>query len=125
MIKECSVIISAGLCFGPSVLDDACLCCRPVGTSRIMGCVRTPAQAFIVMTPTCTSWFLIRMESTASGPPVSKAAHVRPTLTRSFFIFFYFRFFLPISVKLLILLDRYITLAYIDACIVAMSRQSR
>lgn len=77
VIEECSVIISVGLCYGPSVLDDCCLCCRPVGTSRTTGCVRTPARASCATTPTCTSLYPTRMESTTSGPPVSRAAHVR------------------------------------------------
>lgn len=77
VLEECSVIISVGLCYGPSTLDDCCLCCRPVGTSRTMGCARTPARALCAMTPTCTSSYPTRMESTTSELLVWRAAHVR------------------------------------------------
>lgn len=89
MIEECSVIISVGLCYGPSVLDDCCLCCRPVGTSRTTGCVRTPARASCATTPTCTSWYPTHTESTTSGPPVSRAAHVRTAISGENFSHFF------------------------------------
>lgn len=57
--------------------DDCCLCCRPVGTSRTTGCVRTPARASCATTPTFTSSYPTRTESTTLGPRVSRAARVR------------------------------------------------
>lgn len=77
VIQECSVIITVGLCYGPSVLKDCCLCCRHVGTSRTTGCARTRAQVLCATTPTFTNSCPILMESTASGPRVSKPVHVR------------------------------------------------
>lgn len=74
--EECNVIISEGLCYGPNVLDDCCLCCRPVGTSRTTGCAKTPARASCVTTLTFTSSYPTHLENTASGPLVSRAAHV-------------------------------------------------
>lgn len=57
--------------------DDCCLCCRPVGTSRMRGCVRTPARASCATIPTCTSSCPTRTENTTSGPLASRVAHVR------------------------------------------------
>lgn len=113
MIEECSVIISVRLCYGPSILDDCCLCCRPVGTSRMTGCVRTPARASCATTPTCTSWYPTHMESTTLGPPVSRAAHVRMTINREtnppFFTFS------SQSFAFTLLLDIYILLPYVKS----------
>lgn len=83
VIEECGVIITVGLCYGPSVLKD-CLCCRHVGTSRTTGCVRTRAQVLCATTPTFTNSYPILMESTTLGPPVSKPVHVRSSLKKYF-----------------------------------------
>lgn len=77
VIQECSVIITVGLCYGPSVLKDCCLCCRHVGISRTTGCARTHAQVLCATTPTFTNSYPILMESTTSEPRVSKPVHVR------------------------------------------------
>lgn len=77
VIQECSVIITVGLCYGPSVLKDCCLCCRHVGISRTTGCARTRAQVLCATTPTFTNSYPILMESTTSEPRVSKPVHVR------------------------------------------------
>lgn len=77
VIQECSVIITVGLCYGPSVLKDCCLCCRHVGTSRTTGCARTRAQVLCATTPTFTNSYPILMESTTTEPRVSKPVHVR------------------------------------------------
>lgn len=115
MIEECSVIISVGLCYGPSVLDDCCLCCRPVGTSRTTGCVRTPVRASCDTTPTCTSWYPTHMESTTSGPPVSRAVHVRTAINRETFS----QFFIFLA-KIELLWTLLYLLVYIKACTVAV-----
>lgn len=77
VLQECSVIITVGLCYGPSVLKDSCLCCRHVGTSRTTGCARTRARVLCATTPTFTNSYPIPMESTTLEPRVSKPVHVR------------------------------------------------
>lgn len=65
-VEECTVFIKPVLC----------LSCRPVGTSRMTECARTPARALCATTPTSTSWSPTRMGSTTLAPPVSRAAPV-------------------------------------------------
>lgn len=85
VIQECSVIITVGLCYGPSVLKGRCLCCRHVGTSRTTGCARTRARVSCATTPTFTNSFPILTESTTLEPRVSKPAHVRSSEKDVFF----------------------------------------
>lgn len=75
-------LLAWGSCYGFCALDDCCLCCRLVGTSRMTVFVKTPARASCATNPTCTSWFQILMENTTSGLPVSRNVHVRMELSQ-------------------------------------------
>lgn len=69
--------LARGSVMVPVNWDGCCLCCRPVGTSRTRGCVRTPARASCATIPTFTSWCPTRTESTTLVPHASGVAHVR------------------------------------------------